>query len=124
MGNTVEVYGRRFKIVEFGDQITKDQLFLKKERTFSMIKPDAYTSIGKIIDIIQSTGFQINKIQMLKLNEEMVTMLYPDLSKKAYFREMLRFLCSDVVVGMEVIGENSIERMKQIVGPTNPTQAK
>ncbi len=43
VGNTVEVYGRRFKIIEFADQNTKDQLFSKKERTFTMIKPDAYT---------------------------------------------------------------------------------
>jgi nucleoside-diphosphate kinase len=58
----VEVYGRRFKIIEFADQNTKDQLFFKKERTFTMIKPDAYTSIGKIIDIIISNGFQISRL--------------------------------------------------------------
>lgn len=61
VGNTLEVYGRRFKIVEFGDQVTKEQLFTKKERTFAMIKPDAYTSIGKIIDVILRSGFLINK---------------------------------------------------------------
>ena len=49
---------------------------------------------------------------MLRLNDEMVQMLYPEASLKSYFRELNRFLTSDVVVGMEVIGENSIERMK------------
>jgi nucleoside diphosphate kinase len=39
---------------------------------------------------------------------------------KAYFREMMRFLTSDVVVGLELVGENSIERMKILAGPTNP----
>jgi nucleoside diphosphate kinase len=41
--------------------VTKDQLFSKKERTFVMIKPDAYTNLGKIIDIFAFNGFQINK---------------------------------------------------------------
>lgn len=57
---------------------------------------------------------------MIKLNEEMVTLLYPEQASKAYFREMMRFLTSDVVVGLELVGENSIEKMKQLCGPANP----
>ena len=60
---------------------------------------------------------------MLRLNDEMVQMLYPEASLKSYYRELNRFLTSDVVVGMEVIGENSIERMKQLVGAANPSHA-
>lgn len=36
-------------------------------RTFAMIKPDAYTSIGKIIDIIENSGFVIGNLKMAKL---------------------------------------------------------
>ena len=61
---------------------------------------------------------------MLKLNEEIVTQLYPEQAAKAYFREMMKFLTSDVVVGFELVGENSIERMKALCGPTNPQNAK
>lgn len=50
--------------------------------------------------------------------------MYPEQSKKPYFRELLRYLTSDVVVGLEVVGDNSIERMKLLVGNTNPTTAK
>ena len=57
VGNSFDIYGRRFKIVEFGDLVTKETLFSKKERTFVMIKPDAYTNIGKIIDMITLNGF-------------------------------------------------------------------
>ena len=42
---------------------------------------------------------------MLRLNEEMVQLLYPEQSLKAYYRELLRFLTSDVVVGFEMVGE-------------------
>ena len=37
---------------------------------------------------------------------------------------MTRFLISDVVVGLEVIGENSIENIKILIGPSNPLGAK
>ena len=33
-------------------------------------------------------------------------------------------MMSDVVVGMEIVGENSIERMQIIAGPESPTLAK
>ena len=50
VGNTFDVYGRRFKIVEFADKITKENLMQNSERTFVLIKPDSYINIGKIID--------------------------------------------------------------------------
>ena len=33
-------------------------------------------------------------------------------------------MMSDVVVGMEIVGEQSIERMQIIAGPESPTMAK
>jgi nucleoside diphosphate kinase len=56
-------------VVDYADQSTKELLFPRKERTFALIKPDAYSNIGKIIDIIIANGFQINRAQMLRLNE-------------------------------------------------------
>ena len=121
VGNTLDIYGRRFKIVEFADSFTKEQLFSKKERTFAMIKPDAYQHMGKIIDIIlQQPGFSISRVLMLRLNEEMVAQIYPDHSLKAYFRELTRFLTSDVILGMEIVGENSIEKLKALAGQPSP----
>lgn len=72
VGNTLDIYGRRFKLVEFADQSTKELMFSKKERTFVMIKPDCYTNIGKIMDIIFNSGFQLNRCLMLRLNDEMI----------------------------------------------------
>ena len=41
-------------------------LFLK--RTFAMIKPDAYTKMGKIIEAIEKHGFVISNLKMVKLS--------------------------------------------------------
>ena len=72
----MDIYGRRYKVVDYADQSTKELLFARKERTFALIKPDAYSNIGKIIDIIIANGFQINRAQMLRLNEEMVALMF------------------------------------------------
>lgn len=31
-----------------------------------MIKPDAYTNIGKILNIVENSGFTVNNIKMTK----------------------------------------------------------
>jgi len=45
-------------------------LFSRKEKTFALIKPDAYQHIGKIFDIIIANGFQINRAIMLRLTPD------------------------------------------------------
>ena len=124
IGNSLDIYGRRYKIVDYADQSTKEQLFARKERTFALIKPDAYPHIGKIIDIVIANGFQVNRAQMLKLNEEMIQMLFADQAGRPHFKEFSKFMLSDVVVGLEIVGENSIERMNIIAGPDSPNVAK
>ena len=96
--------------------MTKEQLFSRKERTFVMIKPDCYAHTGKIVDMLLAHGFTLTKVLMLRMNEEMVSVLFPDSTIKAYFRELTRFLTSDVVVGMEVVGESAIHAVKQLAG--------
>jgi nucleoside-diphosphate kinase len=124
IGNFLDIYGRRYKVVDYADQSTKELLFARKERTFALIKPDAYSNIGKIIDIIIANGFQINRAQMLRLNEEMVALMFQDQANRPHFKEFCKFMMSDVAVGLEIVGENSIERMQIITGPESPTLAK
>jgi len=83
-------------------------------------------NIGKIIDYLigQANGLKIQKAQMLRMNESIAQDLFPHLAKQPYFREVERFLCSDVVVGLEIVGENSITQVKEICGPENPITAK
>jgi hypothetical protein len=63
VGNTFDVYGRRYKVVEFADKFTKENLTTSTERTFVMIKPDSYMNIGKIVDYIigQGNGLKISR---------------------------------------------------------------
>lgn len=50
-----------------------------------MIKPDAYTNFGKIIDAIQKDGFEINKLKMSKFNPDSVNQFYAEHIGKGFF---------------------------------------
>ena len=59
VGNTVMLYGRKYKIKEFGDQSTKQSVNLAnvKEKAFILVKPDAYLNTGAIMSEICSYGY-------------------------------------------------------------------
>lgn len=46
----------------------ESNIFFYHLRTFAMIKPDAYTHIGKIIDAIERNGFVIGNLKMTKMS--------------------------------------------------------
>ena len=62
-GAIIVIQGRQLKIIEYGDVATRKRFEVDRQRTFAMIKPDAYTNIGKIIDLSQ-------RLQDLKAEDE------------------------------------------------------
>ena len=50
LGGVVTVYSRQLKLVDYGDVFTRGCFAKNKESSFMLIKPDAYTNAGKIID--------------------------------------------------------------------------
>ena len=45
-------------------------IFFMPCRTFAMIKPDAYTNIGRIISIIEQSGLLISNLKMAKMTAQ------------------------------------------------------
>lgn len=64
IGGIITINARQLKIVEYGDVATRKRFEVDRQRTFAMIKPDAYINIGKIIDAIYLNGFKISKLKM------------------------------------------------------------
>jgi len=68
IGSVITIYARQLKIVDFADVFTRDKFQKKRGKTFGMIKPDAYTHIGKIIAEIEAAGFLISNVKMTKMS--------------------------------------------------------
>jgi nucleoside-diphosphate kinase len=70
IGAVITVYGRQLKITDYADVATRKRFEVDRQRTFAMIKPDAYRHVGKIIDAIYVNGFKINKLKMSRFSYE------------------------------------------------------
>lgn len=124
VGSKVTVFSRVLHIVSYGDVATQAKQNGQCERTFAMIKPDAYQSMGKIIDAIQQEGFSINRLKMSKFTKETSDVFYGEHIGKPFFPNLQEFIASDVVIGMELTANNAIQKWRNFIGPTNTEKAR
>ena len=61
---------------------------------------------------------------MVRFNAELVSIFYQDHANKPYFPQIVQTMTSDVVIGIEILGDNAIEAVTRLAGPTNPAAAK
>eukprot|EP00347_Sterkiella_histriomuscorum_P013690 403363739 len=126
VGSTITVFSRQYKIVDYADDFTRKAFDQDHhvEKTFAMIKPDSYTNIGKIIQIIEQGGFKISNLRMLKLSQSDTLELYADKKNNPFIQDLVNFISSDMVVGLELVRESAISVLQQIMGPSNSLMAK
>lgn len=124
IGSIITVYSRQLKVIEYADIFTKNAFESAGEKTFGMIKPDAYLNIGHIISQIYHAGFKINKLKMSKFDPESAGGFYGEHRGKHFYKGLIDFMTSDVVVGMELVAEGAIKGWRELLGPTNTFRAK
>ena len=97
-----------------------------KERSLLVIKPDAVKEkkIGKIIEILEENGFEIKGIRMKRLTKEEAEKFYIPHKGKDFFDKLINFVTSGEVVGIIVEKENAIEKLRELVGETDPKKAR
>ncbi len=96
------------------------------ERTLMLIKPDAVKKgvEGKIIAHVQEKGFKLLALKKLKLSKEQAGQFYYVHKERPFYEELCEFMSSGPIVAMVWEGENAIERIRQIMGATNPEEAE
>ena len=96
-----------------------------KEYTYIMIKPDGVRKglTEEIIKRIHSKGFEIKIFDVRKLTDEILDEHYAHVKDKLFYPEMKSFMLSDYVVPMIVWGENAVQGMRELMGPTKSSEA-
>ena len=96
-----------------------------KEYTYIMIKPDGVRMglTEEIVRRIQGRGFEIKLFDVRKLDGDILDEHYAHVKDRDFYPEMKKFMLSDYVVPMIVYGENAIQGMRDLMGPTKSTEA-
>jgi nucleoside-diphosphate kinase len=95
------------------------------QRTFAIIKPDAVAnkSAGQIIARIEESGLDIIALKRLQLDDDMAQGFYAVHKERPFFGDLVKFMTSGPVVAMALEGDNAIARWRDLMGPTNSTEA-
>jgi len=96
------------------------------EQTLSIIKPDATkrSITGKINTIIEEAGLKIIAQKRIKLSKNEAEGFYAVHKDKPFFSDLVSFITSGPVVVQVLEAENAIVKYRDIMGATNPDEAK
>ena len=96
------------------------------ERTFAIMKPDAVERnlIGKILERIESNGFKIAGMKKTQLSQKEAKGFYYVHKERPFFDSLTEFMCSGPVVLLVLEKENAITAWRDLMGATNPKDAK
>lgn len=96
------------------------------EKTFLLIKPDAVREnlIGEILKRTEDEGFKILDLKMAKLSTSQARKFYRIHKGKPFYQKLVKFVSSGNVVAVLLTRTNAIEKLREIVGATDPKQAK
>ncbi|WP_395001833.1 nucleoside-diphosphate kinase [uncultured Helicobacter sp.] len=96
------------------------------EQTLSIIKPDAVKKgvIGKIIDRFESNGLRVAAMKKLQLGRCDASEFYAIHKERPFFNDLVDFMVSGPVVVMVLEGKNAVAKNRELMGATNPKEAK
>ncbi|EOH1409261.1 nucleoside-diphosphate kinase [Campylobacter jejuni] len=96
------------------------------EKTLSIIKPDAVKKgvIGKILDRFESNGLRIAAMKKVQLSKEQAENFYAVHKERLFFKDLVEFMISGPVVVSILEGEGAVLKNRDLMGATNPKEAK
>lgn len=95
------------------------------ERTLLLIKPDAVQKhcIGEILRRAEQAGLKIVALEMKKLSATEAAEFYSIHKDKEFYPALVEFITSGPVVAAALEGPDSRQRLRELVGATDPAQA-
>jgi nucleoside-diphosphate kinase len=95
------------------------------QRTLSIVKPDAVAkgATGDILRRFEQAGLQIVALKKLRLTQEQAQGFYAVHRERPFYADLVKFMTSGPIVVSALEGPGAIDRNRELMGPTDSTQA-
>ena len=96
------------------------------EQTLFMIKPDAVRArkIGAILAMVENAGFAIEALRMVRLTPADARRFYAVHEGKPFLADLVEFMSSGPAVPCLLRRDNAILGLRDLIGATDPREAK
>ncbi len=98
---------------------------MSTETTLILFKPDCVQKglIGTVLGRFEAAGFRVQGLKMMHLSQDILKEHYAHVADRPFFPEIVSFMQSTPVVALALSGENTISRVRDLLGPTDSKQA-
>ena len=95
------------------------------QTTLILFKPDAVEKniTGAVLAKFQGLGLSIQGIKMMQLDSAILKEHYSHVADKPFFPEIENFMSQSPVIALALKGENAIQSVRDLLGPTDSTKA-
>jgi nucleoside-diphosphate kinase len=96
------------------------------ERTLSIVKPDGVGKhlIGEVIKRFEAHGLKVVGLKMISMDRKEAEGFYAVHRGRSFFESLTTFISSGPSVVMVLEGEGAIAKTRELMGATDPKQAK
>lgn len=90
-----------------------------------LLKPDCLQKqvVGKVISRLEEKNYSIVATRMIQLDDSLLQEHYAHVSDLPFFPEIAAFMSSRPVIAMILEGENVVQGVRDLLGPTDSTVA-
>ncbi|OGW40887.1 MAG: nucleoside-diphosphate kinase [Nitrospirae bacterium RBG_13_39_12] len=95
------------------------------EKTLSIVKPDGVSKnlIGEVIKRFEQSGLRIAALRLLRLSRDEAKGFYIVHKDRPFYESLIIFMSEGPIVVMVAEGNNAINKVREIMGATNPKDA-
>jgi nucleoside-diphosphate kinase len=99
---------------------------MNMERTLSIVKPDGVQKhlIGEVIKRFEERGLKVIGLKMISMDKKEAEGFYAVHRGKPFFESLTAFMSSGPSVVIVLEGEGAISKTRELMGATDPKQAK
>lgn len=94
--------------------------------TLAMIKPHVHQErrVGEVIQRIEQAGFSILLAKMTQLQPFGAEEFYQEHKGKPFFSNLVKVMSAGPIWALVLYKENAVDEWRQVIGATNPAEAK
>ena len=94
--------------------------------TFTMIKPEAVDAgnTGAILNKIESSGFRIVAMKKVLLTKQRAGEFYSVHKERPFYSELVDYMSSGPIIAAILEKDNAVADFRELIGATDPSEAK
>jgi len=95
------------------------------QRSLILLKPDCIQKaiVGQVISRFEDSSYSIIACKMIQLDETLLNEHYAHVAELPFFPKIAEFMSSCPVLALVLEGDNVIQGVRDLIGPTDSTVA-